>query len=129
MDRFHGFIEGWKLIRVNEDLIVKGFTLNVEYFSEILHTLRSAPKYSFVVSELINIPKGADKRDINAVVKLTSAYLKLIFPHVENPEDINKDDFLNFCLTPAIEKRQIVRKQISLIDPEFKEDLPGIKVK
>ena len=129
LDRFHAFIEGWKLIRVNEDLIVKGYTLNVEYFSEILHTLRNNPKYSFIVGELIDIPKGADKRDINAIIKLSTAYLKLLFPNVENPEDIDKKDFYSFCLKPAIEKRHIVRKQISLIDVEFKEDLPEIKVR
>lgn len=129
LDRFHGFIEGWKLIRINEDLIVKGYTLNVEYFSEILHTLRNSPKYSFIVSELIDIPKGADKRDTKAIVKLATAYLKLLFPHVEGVDEIDKKDFLNFCLKPAIEKRQIVRKQISLIDAEYKEDLPEIKIK
>lgn len=129
LDRFHGFLEGWKLIRVNEDLIVKGYTLNVEYFSEILHTLRSTPKYTFIVSELLDIPKGADKRDTNAIIKLASAYLKLLFPHVESVDDINKNDFYNYCLKPAIEKRQIVRKQISLIDPEFREDVPEIRIK
>ena len=129
LDRFHGFIEGWRLIRVNEDLIVKGYTLNVEYFSEILHMLRESSNYSFIVGELVDIPKGADTRDKKAIIHLASAYLKLLFPHVESPDDIDRNDFNNFCLKPAIEKRQIIRKQISLIDPEFKTDLPDIRVK
>ncbi|MBU4443799.1 MAG: BREX system Lon protease-like protein BrxL, partial [Candidatus Marinimicrobia bacterium] len=122
-------IEGWRLIRVNEDLIVKGYTLNVEYFSEILHMLRESSNYSFIVGELVDIPKGADTRDKKAIIHLASAYLKLLFPHVESPDDIDRNDFNNFCLKPAIEKRQIIRKQISLIDPEFKTDLPDIRVK
>lgn len=128
LDRFHGFIEGWKLIRINEDLIVRGYTLNVEYFSEILHTLRSDSIYSFIVNEMINIPSGADTRDKKAIVKLATAYLKLLFPHVNSINDIDKSDFNRYCLQPAIDKRKIVRQQINIIDPEFKPELPDITI-
>ncbi|GAK59217.1 hypothetical protein U27_06194 [Candidatus Vecturithrix granuli] len=129
LDRFHGFIEGWKLKRIHEDLTIKGYTLNVEYFSEILHSLRSISDYSLIASELMAVPQNADKRDTKAVTKLASGYLKLLFPHVKSPEDISKEDFENFCLKPALEKRGIVRKQIALIDGEFSEDLPDIHIK
>lgn len=129
MDRFHGFLEGWNLVRINEDLILKGYTLNVEYFSEILHILRNDSNYSHIVGKLISVPKGADTRDKKAIVKLTTAYLKLLFPHVNNPKDIDRNDFYNFCLKPAIEKRQIIRTQLAIIDPEYKEELPEITLK
>ena len=128
LDRFHGFIEGWKLIRINEDLIIKGQTLNVEYFSEILHSLRNESLYSHIVGELIEIPKGADTRDVKAVIRLSTGYLKLLFPHVTSVTDINKTEFYNFCLKPAIEKRRIVKRQISLIDPEFNDNIPDIRL-
>ena len=35
LDRFHGFIEGWYLPRMREELKINGYGLNVEYFSEI----------------------------------------------------------------------------------------------
>jgi len=41
----------------------------------------------------------------------------------------NKTEFRNFCLEPALEKRGIIRKQLNMIDNEFKEDLPEIKIK
>ena len=129
LDRFHGFIEGWRLVRINEDLILKGYTLNVEYFSEILHLLRNSSNYSYIVGELVDIPKGADTRDKKAIFHLASAYMKLLFPHVEKPSDISQSDFNHFCLQPALEKRGIIRKQISLIDPEFKPYLPDIRLK
>ncbi len=129
LDRFHGFLEGWHLKRINEDLTIKGYTLNVEYFSEILHAFREISEYSLIVSELLEVPPDADKRDTKAIKKLASAYLKLLFPHVKRPEDISKDDFYNFCLKPALEKRGIVRKQLALIDREYHEDLPDIRVK
>ncbi|MBF0398559.1 MAG: BREX system Lon protease-like protein BrxL, partial [Desulfobacterales bacterium] len=111
MDRFHGFIEGWKLQRINENLKVKGYTLNVEYFTEILHSLREISDYSYTVSEMLDIPKNADTRDTTAIKRLCTGYLKLLFPDVQSPTDINKEDFDKFCLKPAIEKRGIIRKQ------------------
>lgn len=129
IDRFHGFIEGWNLIRINEDLILKGYALNVEYFSEIMHILRNDSNYSRIVSDLISIPKGADTRDKKAIVKLTTAYMKLLFPHVNNPNDIDKNDFYEYCLKPAIEKRQIIRNQLAIRDPEYKDVLPDISLR
>lgn len=129
LDRFHGFIEGWRLPRMNESLKVRGYTLNVEYFSEILHSLREKPDYPSVVDELLDIPKNADTRDVTAIKRLASAYLKLLFPHVKSPQDIVKGDFEMFCLNSALGMRGIVRKQIHLIDREFKEELPQIKLR
>lgn len=129
LDRFHGFIEGWKLPRMREDLKVNGYSLNVEYFSEILNIQRSAPEYSRIVNELLDIPKNADTRDTKAVLKITTGYLKLLFPHINDKSEISKKDFENFCLKPALEMRRIIKGQICLIDSEFTDILPDIKVK
>lgn len=129
LDRFHGFIEGWRLPRINENLKIRGYTLNVEYFSEIMHSLREISDYAAIVSELLDIPRAADTRDTTAIKRLTTAYLKLLFPNVKDATGISKPDFESFCLNPALEKRGIIRKQISIIDSEFKEDLPDIKIK
>jgi len=129
LDRFHAFIQGWDLIRVNEDILLKGYSLNVEYFSEILHKLRNDSSYSYIVSELVEIPKGADTRDTKAILKLTTAYLKLLFPWVNNPKDVDPDMFLKYCLYPAIEKRAIIKSQIAMMDPEFNRHVPDIKLK
>jgi ATP-dependent Lon protease len=128
-DRFHGFIEGWKLPRMKEDLKIKGYALNVEYFSEVLHKFRALADFSSITTQLLDVPKNADTRDTNAIIKLCNGYLKLLFPHVKNADDIDKRDFENYCLKPALEKRGIIRKQINLIDGEFDEELPDIKVK
>mgnify|MGYP001236018282 FL=1 len=129
LDRFHGFIEGWKLPRINEDLKLKGYTLNVEYFSEILSYMRTVIRYSALVSDLLEIPPRSDTRDTTAIKLMATAYLKLIFPHVKSIEDINKNEFKTFCFEPAYEKRGIIKKQLSLMDLEFDPKLPNIKVK
>ncbi|EHP83893.1 BREX system Lon protease-like protein BrxL [Methanotorris formicicus] len=129
LDRFHGFIEGWKLPRVHEDLKIKGYALNVEYFSEILHTLRECGEYATIVDELLDIPPKADTRDTTAIKRLCTGYLKLLYPHAESADDVNLGDFETFCLKPAMEKRKIIKQQIHLIDDEFKPGIPTIKVK
>jgi len=129
LDRFHGFIEGWKLPRINEDLKLRGYTLNVEFFSEVLSHLRNLPRYSAIVSELLEIPARADTRDTTAIRRLTTAYLKLLFPHVKSVNDIEKSEFKTFCFEPAYEKRGIIKKQLSLMDFEFDSKLPNIQVR
>jgi ATP-dependent Lon protease len=128
LDRFYGFIEGWKLPRMREDLKLQGYALNVEYFSEILHKLRIVPDFAKVVNSLLEIPKNADTRDTRAIVKISTGYLKLLFPHAHEKNDISKEEFEIFCLKPAIEMRKIIKKQISLIDSEFSDTLPKIEI-
>jgi len=129
LDRFHGFIEGWKLPRIKENLKLKGLALNVEYFSEVLHKLRTIPDFTHVVNSLLEVPGDADTRDTRAIKKISSGYLKLLFPNVKNEEDIENEDFEKYCLQPAKEMRGIIRKQLNLIDPEYKPVLPDIRVR
>ncbi|MHA1664261.1 MAG: BREX system Lon protease-like protein BrxL [Candidatus Njordarchaeales archaeon] len=129
LDRFHGFIEGWELPRINESLKVRGYALNVEYFSEILHSLRQVGDFAAIVDDLLEIPEKSDTRDVTGIKRLCSGYLKLLFPNVHSANDIDKSDFENYCLKPSLEKRGIIRRQTHLIDREFREDLPTIGVK
>lgn len=129
IDRFHGFIEGWYLPRISEDLKLNGYSLNVEYFSEILSYARTVSQYSGIVKDLLNIPKNSDTRDTNAIIKMATGYLKLIFPNVKSVSDVPIDDFRTYCFEPAYNKRRIVRKQLSIMDPEYTDKMPNITVK
>ncbi len=129
LDRFHGFIEGWRLPRINESLKVRGYALNVEYFSEILNSLRQVGDFAVIVDDLLEVPKKSDTRDVTGIKRLCRGYLKLLFPNVHSANDINKSDFENYCLKPSLEKRGIIRRQTHLIDREFREDLPAIVVR
>lgn len=136
MDRFHGFIEGWKLPRLNQSHIMEGWTLNTEYFSTILHLLRPIPEYDAMFDDLVEINEDCDLRDKKAVKRLTSAYHKLLFPHVRSVNDIVEEDLENFkqlyahyCLEPAVASRSIIRQQCHLIDKEFKSEMGEFKVR
>lgn len=129
LDRFHGFIEGWYLPRMREELKINGYGLNVEYFSEILNEMRRISQFEYMVRQLLDIPPDADTRDTKAIIKITTAYLKLLFPNVRSVDDVNKEEFEEFCLEPAMNMRGIIKYQISLIDQEFTDKLPNIKMK
>jgi ATP-dependent Lon protease len=127
MDRFHGFIEGWKLPRLNQSHIMEGWTLNTEYFSTVLHLLRPAAEYDDMFDQLVETNEDCDLRDKKAVKRIAAAYHKLLFPHIHSMEEIEEEDQVNFkqlyahyCLEPAVAMRQIIRQQCHLIDKEFK---------
>ncbi|MBQ3398888.1 MAG: BREX system Lon protease-like protein BrxL, partial [Synergistaceae bacterium] len=77
IERFHGFLRGWNIPRMNDDLKMQGWGLNSEYFGSILHELRDDIAYRGVVDDLVVVPKGSDTRDTEAVKRISTAYLKL----------------------------------------------------
>ena len=129
LDRFHCFIEGWYLPRINKSMIFKGWTVNVEYFSEVLHAMRTQNQYGLLFDELVSFQKDSDMRDFTAVKRITSAYMKLIFPHWTTKEDVDLEEFDLYCLQPAIRRRGIIKEQCHFIDPEFKTQMPIIEIK
>ncbi len=129
LDRFHCFIEGWYLPRINKSMIYKGWTINVEYFSEILHTLRTENVYGLLFDNLVVYDTKADMRDFKAVKKIATAAMKLLFPHWRTVEDVNCDEFDLYCLQPAIMRRGIIKEQCHNIDPEFKTSMPNFWIK
>lgn len=131
LDRFHGMIEGWLLPRVNVDMALHDWTLNVEFFSEVLHQLRTESVYSNIVDELIVVPQGADMRHTKAIKRVATAYLKLLFPHITSAEQLNIEEFNMLCLQPAIRRRDIVRQQCSNIDSEqsFAKPIPEYTIR
>ena len=129
IERFHGFIKGWNIPRMNDDLKVSGWALNSEYFCSILHELRGDMTYRAVVDDLIVVPDGADTRDTEAVKRIATAYLKLLFPHVQSANDISAYDFKRYCLDRARKMRDTIRYQLGLLDVEYAgKDLPSFTI-
>ena len=131
LDRFHGMIEGWLLPRIDSDMVIHDWTLNAEFFSETLHQMRTESVYADIVNKLIDIPPKSDERHRKAIIRMSTAYMKLLFPHIVSVEQIDKEEFDEYCLQPAIHRRDIIRYQCSLVDmePTYSKPLPDIKVK
>lgn len=132
LDRFHGFIRGWDIPKMKESLKAKGWALNTEYFGEIVHMLRDELAYRAVVDELLELPKNSATRDTEAIKRICTGFLKLLFPHITDVSKIdNIDEIITYCLEPAMEMRRVIKKQLGIIDyGEFGQSkIPDIKIK
>ncbi len=131
VDRFHGFIKGWTIPKMRENLKANDWALNSEYFSEILHSLRDELHYRATVDQLLDVPKNAATRDTEAIKRICTGFLKLLFPHVNSTEQISAADFETYCLRPAKEMRGVIKAQLGILDfGEFGQaTIPDIKIK
>lgn len=130
LDRLHGFIRGWDLPRMNDDMMANGWALNSEYYSTIMHRLRDEPVYRAVVEDMLVLPEKADTRDTEAIRRVCTAYVKLLFPHVTDASEMSPFEFDCYCLQPAKEMRNIIRIQMGLIDrKEAGKTVPDIRTR
>lgn len=118
VDRMHGFVKGWDIPPMKPELKVSGWALNTEYFCSILHLLRDDISYRAIVDRLVQVSDGAYERHVEAVKRLTTAYLKLLFPGVRTAKDVDPHLFMQYCLRPAIKMRSIIQKQLEILDPD-----------
>ena len=128
--RIHGFVKGWDIPRMNDSLKITGWALNSEYFCSIMHELRNDMSYRAIVESIVDVPERSDTRDTEAIKRIATAYLKLLFPHVRSEFDVDKQEFTDYCLVPAMRMRRIIKIQQGIIDIEYKgKDVPLLTVK
>lgn len=100
-----------------------------QYLEDKLHELRDDTTYRSIVDALVVVPAGADTRDTEAVKRIATAYLKLLFPNVKKPEDIDSRDFNRYCLRRACNMRATIKMQLGIMDSEYRgKDIPAFKV-
>ena len=90
--------------------------------------MRTQNSYGLLFDAITSFEKGSDTRDSEAIKRIATAYLKLIFPQWNRPEDVDKDEFDTYCLQPAINRRGIIKEQCHYIDSEFKIQMPEINI-
>ena len=107
VDRMHGFIKGWDIPPMCPELKISG--------------------WAAIVDQIVEVSAGAYERHVEAVKRLTTAYMKLLMPHIRSASDIldnidNKRNFKDYCLRPAIKMRAVIQKQLEIIDTkEYKK--------
>lgn len=116
IDRIHGILPGWKLPRIEEQTISNKVGFKADFFGEVLHNLRHKAGYEDYVKAYGQIIGTNDTRDHNAIIRLASGYLKLLFPNLSP----SHAEFVDYCLRPAASLRQLVRNQLAAMDPEYK---------
>ena len=122
VDRIHGFIKGWDIPKMSDDLKVSGWALNSEYFCSVLHMLRDDVSYRDIVNQIVEVSSNAYIRHTEAVKRIATAYLKLLFPNVRTAADVDQRLFMRYCLRPAINMRKVIWRQLSILDEEYKNE-------
>ena len=122
VDRIHGFIKGWDIPKMSDDLKVSGWALNSEYFCSVMHMLRDDVSYRDIVNQIVEVSSNAYIRHTEAVKRIATAYLKLLFPNVRTAADVDQRQFMRYCLRPAINMRKVIWRQLSILDEEYKNE-------
>jgi len=123
IDRIHGLIAGWGMGRVTKDTPSRSMGFKGDFFSEILHVLRSDAHYAEYVSQEMRLVNCDDLRDRKAITRLATGFLKLLFPDMKPTEE----EFKEFCVKPAVELRQRVRDELHKMDPEYAKVSIGLE--
>ena len=123
LDRFSGLIPGWRLPRIESSFLCNSVALRADYFSEVLHALRSRQEYMTYIKDHTIV--NGDLRDVKAIQRLACGYLKLLFPVLDK---VTPDDFDQHCLKPAITLRKYVRQQMAIMDSEYSPQTADVRV-
>ena len=128
IQRIHGFVPGQYIPPLSPRMFISGWSLNTEYFTEIMHLLRSPAetmRYRGLAESLVEVSaKSGDTsgREQEAIMRLCTAYLKLFFPHTDASliNDMKfKQEFDQYCLSPAKRMQETVLRQMKIINPSM----------
>lgn len=115
IDRLHGLLEGWFMPRITKNTPSQMLGLKGDFFGEVLHELRPRLEFADYVSHSLRLPSCDDMRDNKAIARIAEGYLKLLFPDL----NVTEEQFIEFCVNPALRMRQQIRDELAKIDPEF----------
>ena len=115
VDRLHGLLEGWFMPRITKNTPSKSLGFKGDFFSEILHELRSDLQYADYVSHSMRLPACDDMRDHKAVARIAEGFLKLLFPDLQ----VTDEEFVEYCVNPAVRMRQQIRDELARLDQEY----------
>ena len=117
LDRIHGYLPGWEIPKLAPNSYSQDYGFITDYFCEIMHEFRriellGTVRTRFDVVDHARRTHGVSGRDQRAVMKTTSALLKLL-----HPDGRITDEELEEILSLSCELRQRVRDQLRLIAP------------
>ncbi len=123
IDRIHAILPGWELPRIQNPAISQNIGFKADFFGEVLHGLRHRAGYTEYITTHGQILGTKDVRDHNAITRLATGYMKLLFPDME----LSHQELVDYCLRPAAQLRQTVRDQLAALDPEYPKLIINVK--
>jgi ATP-dependent Lon protease len=106
LDRFHSYLPGWEMPRMQTWMFGGSYGFIVDYFAGVLQELR-AISHATAIDRWFALNAAVDKRDDRAIRRTVSGLLKLIHPHGEyGSRDVEP------LLHLAMEGRRRVKEQL-----------------
>jgi len=109
LDRMHCYNPGWEIPKYRPDFFTDDYAFITDYFAGFMRELRKT-SYSDSLDKYFRLGNNLNQRDVIAVRKMVSGFVKLIYPNgVLEKEDI--EEILRF----ALESRRRVKEQLKKI--------------
>lgn len=118
LDRIKGIIPGWKGAKLSGTSFANSIGLKSDFFGDALLALRNDLTLDqYVKKRICFLGARSYTRNEESVRSMASGLMKIQFPD-GNVSDL---DFRVYCLTPAVEYRQLIWGQLYSMDAEYRQ--------
>lgn len=107
MDRIHAYLPGWDIPKMSKELLTEHFGLVSDFLSECFSQLRQQSRLALIQGRVF-FGGALSGRDTNAVNKVISGLLKLLYP---SSEATIPDEDVEWATRLALESRRRVKEQ------------------
>ena len=109
LDRMHCYIPGWEIPKYRPHSFTNDYGLITDYLAEFMREMRKET-FGDVIDKYFRLGNNLNQRDVIAVRKMVSGFVKLIYPNGEfGKEEIEE------ILKVALEMRRRVKEQLKKI--------------
>jgi ATP-dependent Lon protease len=115
LDRMHGYLPGWEVQKLRNDMFTKDYGFIVDYLAEVLKDLRKEDRTNDY-SMYFELSDSITTRDKTSIAKTFAGLSKIIYPQ----GDLSLEDAQEL-LDFSIENRKRVKEQLYKMDETFEE--------
>ncbi len=109
LDRMHCYVPGWEIPKYRPDFFTNDYGFISDYLSEFMREMRKI-SYADAIDKYFKIGSNLNQRDVIAVRKMVSGFIKLIYPN----ENYGRDE-VEEILKISLEMRRRVKEQLKKI--------------
>jgi ATP-dependent Lon protease len=115
LDRMHGYLPGWEVQKLRNEMFTKDYGFIVDYLAEVLKDLRREDRTNDY-SIYFELSDSITTRDKTSIAKTFAGLSKIIYPQ----GDLSLEDAQEL-LDFSIENRKRVKEQLYKMDETFEE--------
>jgi ATP-dependent Lon protease len=109
LDRMHCYIPGWEIPKYRPASFTNDYGFITDYLAEFMREMRKET-YGEIIEKYFRLGTNLNQRDVIAVRKIVSGFIKMLYPNGE----FSKDDVKEILIF-ALEMRRRVKEQLKKI--------------